>query len=96
MWNSRGLGNLRIGKEIGELVRAKDPSIIFIAETWTDKARLDWIQHYINFKHKRVVKSSNRGGGLVLFWKSSVNLTVKDTFKYYIDAFINKDTDEEW
>lgn len=96
VWNCRGLGNVRIGKEIGELVRAKDPSVIFIAETWTDKARLDWIQHYINFEHKRVVKSSNRGGGLVLFWKSSVNLTVEDTFKYYIDAFINKDTDEEW
>ena len=33
---------------------------------------------------------------LVLFWKSSVNLIVEDTSKYYIDAFINKDTDEEW
>ena len=68
---------------------------MFLAETWTDKARLDQIQHYINFEHKRVVERSNRGGGLVLFWKSIVNLTMKDTPKYYIDAFINKNTDEE-
>ena len=61
VWKCRGLGNLCTGKELGELVRVKDkdPSVIFIAETWIDKARLDWIQHYINFEHKRVVERSN-------------------------------------
>ena len=40
MWNYCGLGNLRTKKELGVLVRAKDPSIIFLAETWSDEARL--------------------------------------------------------
>lgn len=39
---------------------------------------------------------AGRKGGLVLFWKSSDNLTVDDSCKYYIDAYINKGTDEEW
>ena len=43
VWNCRGFGNLCTGKELGELVQVKDndPSVVFIAETWIDKARLD-------------------------------------------------------
>ena len=59
VWNCRELGNLRTGKELGKLVLVKDPSVVFIVETWIDKARLDRIQHNINFEHKRVVKRSN-------------------------------------
>ena len=40
VWNYRGLGNLCTGKELGELVQAKDPTIVFIAETWANKVRL--------------------------------------------------------
>lgn len=39
---------------------------------------------------------AGRKGGLVLFWKSSDNLTVDDSCKYYSDAYINNGTDEEW
>ena len=31
VWNYRGLGNLCTGKGLSELVRTKDPSIVFIA-----------------------------------------------------------------
>ena len=37
-----------------------------------------------------------RGGGLVLFWKSSINLRVEGSHKYYIDASIDKNTSNEW
>ena len=50
---------------------------MFIAETWTDEARLDRVQQEIEFENKWVVSSNNRGGGLVLFWKASVNLTME-------------------
>ena len=43
-WNYRGLGNLRTGKELVEIIRAKDPSVLFLAETLTDEARLDTVQ----------------------------------------------------
>ena len=35
-------------------------------------------------------------GGLVLFWKASVNLLVEDSHRYFIDASINKNTEAEW
>ena len=39
VWNFRGLENLCTRKELGELVWAKDPSIMFLAETWKDEAK---------------------------------------------------------
>jgi len=43
-----------------------------------------------------VVPRVGIGGGLALFWKSSINLTVVGSSKYYIDAVIDKDSNNEW
>ena len=40
MWNYHRLGNLVIEKELSDLTQAKDPSVVFIAKTWMDEARL--------------------------------------------------------
>ena len=86
MWNYRGLWNLRTGKELVELVWAKDPSVVFLAKTLTDDARLEFIQRNINFDHRWVVPKVGRSGGLVLYWRSSVNLSIEGSDKYYIDG----------
>ena len=44
IWNCHELGNLRTGKELVEIIREKDPSVVFIVETWADEARLDQVQ----------------------------------------------------
>ena len=43
-----------------------------------------------------MVPRTTRGGGLVLFWKNSVNLKVVGSYRYYIDAVINKNERDEW
>ncbi|XP_050245827.1 uncharacterized protein LOC126693745 [Quercus robur] len=95
-WNCRRLGNLRIEKELVSILRAKDPSVVFIAKTWVEEVRLDRTLSYINFDQKWVVPRTTRGGGLVLFWKNSVNLKVVGSHRYYIDAVINKNERDEW
>ena len=86
VWNCRGLGNLRTGKELGEIIRAKDPSVMFIAKTLAEEAKLDTIQQNLEFENKWVVPTMGHSGGLVLFWKASINLVVTDSSKYYIDT----------
>ena len=44
VWNCHELENLRIGKEFEVVSWAKDPSVVFIAETWADEVRLKDIQ----------------------------------------------------
>ena len=95
-WNCRGFGNLHTGRELVEIIRAKDPAVVFLAETLTDDARLEVIQRSIGFDHRWVVPRVGRGGGLVLYWKDSINLTVEDLDRYYIDVVINKNTENEW
>ena len=51
MWNYRGLGNLHTGKELGDIIQAKDPNVVFIAETWAGEARLNSVLHSIDFDH---------------------------------------------
>ena len=36
-----------------------------------------------------------RSGGLVLYWRSSINLSIEGSDKYYIDAVIDKDQESE-
>jgi len=35
-------------------------------------------------------------GGLVLFWKLTVNLKIEGLYRYYIDATKDKDMENEW
>ena len=69
---------------------------MFIAETWADKARLDRTLSKINFDQKWVAPRLNRGGGLVLFWKNSINIDVVDSHRYFIDTIINENTENAW
>ena len=52
LWNCRGLENPHTENELVSLIQAKDPSVMFIAETWADEARLDHILSKINFDKK--------------------------------------------
>ena len=49
VWNCRELRNLHTGKELEVLIQAKDLSVVFLAETWADEARLKEIQRNIKF-----------------------------------------------
>ena len=44
VWNCRELGNQLTERELGVYTGAKDPSIMFIAETWTEEARLEIVK----------------------------------------------------
>ena len=96
VWNCHGLGNLRTGKELEVVIRAIDPSIVFIAETWADEVRLQEIKRNIEFDNLFFVEKNNRGGGLALFWKNSIDLSVDSFSPNHVDSIINKGTEEVW
>ena len=57
VWNCRGLGNPRTVKELGEYIRAKDHTVVFLAETWANNARLDQVLRNFDFRNKWSVES---------------------------------------
>ena len=52
VWNCRGLEILRTGKELGDTIQAKDPSVVFVAKTLADEARLDRVVQEIEVQDK--------------------------------------------
>ena len=96
VWNCHGLRNPRKIQKLGDYILAKDPSVLFLAETWTEDARLDIVLRNFDFNNRWSIPSESRRGCLVLLWKDSINLTIVNSSKYYIDAFINRYTKNAW
>ena len=48
-WNCRGIGNPQTEQELGDLIRAHSPSVMFLANTWLKKARLTQLRDKLKF-----------------------------------------------
>ena len=96
MWNCRGLGNQLAVQELVDLVQAKGPAVVFLAETLADEARLDYVKDRIRFDKKFFVQRENRGGGLVLYWKNDIEVEVESSSLSHIDTVINKNSGKAW
>ena len=70
-------------KELGDLIRAKDLSVVFIAETWMDETRLKKIKRNLQFDHMFFIPQIHKDGGLVLYWKEAKKLTIETSSKDY-------------
>ena len=96
IWNCRGLGNPCIGYELADMVRVKDLSVMFLAETWANEARLKDVKRKIQFENMFESPRTTREGELVLLWKSLVYISIECFKKNHIDAIINKNKECEW
>ena len=95
-WNCRGLRNRQTVQELGDLVRAQDSSVMFLAETWLDEFRLVGLRDSLRFGHHHGVARVSCGGGLVLFWKKDFDLQVMSSSLNHIDALINRGKENVW
>ena len=95
-WNCRGLGNFQIVQELDDLIRAQDPAVVFITETWLVETRLKVFLKNLNFRNMHVVSKETQGGGLVLLWRGNVQLRVVSSSLNHVDAIINEGRDNTW
>ena len=95
-WNCRGLGNPQTVQELDYLIRAQDPTVVFVAETWPIEARLKVFLKILNFGNMHVVSKVTQGGGLVLLWRMDVQLRVVSSSLNHVDAIINEGRENTW
>ena len=69
---------------------------MFLAETWAGETRLKTIKRDLDFVNMFFVPRINRGGGLALYQRSSIDVNVDNFSKNHIDAIINKGKDDDW
>ena len=89
-WNVRGLGNQHTVYELASIMRAQDPVVLFLAETWADEDRLTKICDYLHFDEKCVVSRVTRVGDLALLWKNTIQINVDSSSLNHIDIIVNK------
>ena len=95
-WNCRGLENPQIEQELGDIIRAQGPSVVFLAETWLDKASLILIRDKLKFEGLLEFSREGRDGGVAIIWKRDVDFPVDTYSPNHIDAIINKGKEDEW
>ena len=95
-WNCRGLGSPQTEQELGNLIRAHSPLIVFVAETWLKKARLIYLRDKLKFEGMIEFSREGRGGGVVIFWKKEVDFSIDTYSPNHIDVIINKGKEGEW
>ena len=94
-WNCRGLGNQPTEQELGDMIRAQDPSVVFLAETWLDKARLEEVRVRLNLGGMIEVCRETRGEGIVIFWKKEIDFSLGTFSPNHIDGIVNKSRKDE-
>ena len=95
-WNCRGLGNHRAERELGDIIQAQVPTIVFLSETWSSRSRMERIKNMLEFDGLFTVPSDGRGGGLALMWKGRDMVWVDNFSKYHIDAIVNGGLESAW
>ena len=91
IWNYHGLGNPCTVNELAELVQVKDPSVMLLAETWADEARLKEVMRKIQCENMFIYPRTSRGGGSMFFWGSTIDVTIEISGTNYIDALFQED-----
>uniref|UniRef100_A0A453JPI0 Endonuclease/exonuclease/phosphatase domain-containing protein n=1 Tax=Aegilops tauschii subsp. strangulata TaxID=200361 RepID=A0A453JPI0_AEGTS len=87
-WNCRGAGNRRTVREVGALVKAHSPSLVFLSETRQTSVKVERMKWKLGLKGFCGVDCEGRGGGLALFWDESLQVIVLDSCKRYIDISV--------
>ncbi|KAL0001323.1 hypothetical protein SO802_015104 [Lithocarpus litseifolius] len=61
-----------------------------------NEAKLDYVKDRIQFDKKLFVPRVSNGGGLVLYWKISVEIDIVSSSVNHIDVIVNKNSGDPW
>ncbi|CAM8921455.1 unnamed protein product [Rhodiola kirilowii] len=85
-WNCRGLGQLRSVHSLSEMVRSNKPRIVALIETKVDSIELEGIRRKLGFANGFSVEREGLAGGLVIWWKKELSLSVMSYSRHHIDC----------
>jgi exonuclease III len=95
-WNCRGLGNGPAIRGLLELQKEEAPDVLFLSETKHDGRWMDWLRWRLGLTNMVAKDSVGASGGLAVFWRKEIDLTVKSMSKYHIDMVIKEEDHFEW
>jgi exonuclease III len=95
-WNCRGLQQAAAIRALLHVQKCRSPDVMFLMETHLDDYPAECLRRRLKMDHKYVVQSDGKSGGLILFWKKEVPVSLRDKNKNLIDVFIGSGADNFW
>jgi hypothetical protein len=77
-----GLGNRPVVQGLLDLQKREAACIIFLSETKMDKRRIEKFRWMLGLTNMVFKECAGRSGGLALFWRSGVDVTLIAISKY--------------
>lgn len=95
-WNCRGLGNARSVRVLGDLIKSRKLDFLFLSETLVDEVTIKKLCSKLGFHSYFSVDCVGHTGGLAVYWKGNVELTISDSSTNHIDVIFLKGGFHQW
>ncbi|CAM8916564.1 unnamed protein product [Rhodiola kirilowii] len=89
VWNCRGIGSPAAVRALKEVIRSSKAVIVGLIETKCGKRRCEIIRVQLGFECCFVVPARGRSGGLALFWKNTMDVSIISYSCFHIDFLLN-------
>ncbi|XP_024200296.1 uncharacterized protein LOC112203585 [Rosa chinensis] len=91
VWNCKGVVNRETQHALIDLVRAKRPSLIFLAETLAQQDIIDSFQGRLGFRGNLCFPQEDGSQGVALLWNADLHVSLRTYSPNHIDADISAD-----
>jgi exonuclease III len=87
-WNCQGLENLRSVRDLCQMVKVKQPKMVFLMETKLRQNKMEVIKLKAGFDNVFTVNCVGRSGGLALLWKNEMEVTIQNYNRRHISTIV--------
>lgn len=94
-WKCRGLGQTATVPALCELVRVRNPDVIFLFETLSFSVRLEALRVKLKFDFCLSLDCIGHSGGITVLWRSNTNVSVLGYSRNHIDLLVS-DLNGNW
>jgi hypothetical protein len=94
--NCRGLGNQPAVDGLLALQRAEEPDILFLCETKLKEKEIEYLRWRLNMPNMIAKDCEGRCGGLALFWRREVKVSLRWKSRYHIDVDVEEEDGKKW
>lgn len=95
-WNCRGLQQATAIRALLDVHTSRCPDMLFLSETRLDEWPAECLRRRLKMDHKEIVRSDGRSGGLALYWKKEISVSLNFKSDNFIDVFISNDPNFTW
>ncbi|KAK2665683.1 hypothetical protein Ddye_004257 [Dipteronia dyeriana] len=95
-WNARGLRGYRAFRVLQSLMQDHHPNFVFLMETIFVHTVMERLRVGLCFDVKLVADRTGNSGGLCLFWKGEMNVTLLSYFHFHIDSMVVTADNKKW